>query len=177
MKHHGKTLCAIGIGSNQGERHGLLKRATQLLKTQWKLPCQESSIYETAAWGMPHGTPAFLNQVLLFEWPDAPNAEQVLEVLLEVELELGRRRITGPNTPYESRTIDLDLLFMGNQISSSDRLDLPHPRMTQRKFVLEPLNEMCPHFILQPWGKSVHDLWMACEDETPIRMYLAAPKG
>ena len=172
---HVNTLCAIGIGSNQGERHGLLKRATQLLKTQWKHPFQESSIYETAAWGMPHGTPAFLNQVLLFEWPDAPDAEQVLEVLLEVELELGRQRNTGPNTPYESRTIDLDLLFLGNQIASSDRLDLPHPRMTQRKFVLEPLNELCPHFILQPWGKSVHDLWMACEDETPIRMYLAAP--
>ena len=140
-----------------------------------KHPFQESSVYETAAWGMPEGTPSFLNQVLLFEWPDAPDAEQVLEVLLEVELELGRQRNTGPNTPYESRTIDLDLLFLGNQIASSDRLDLPHPRMTQRKFVLEPLNELCPHFILQPWGKSVHDLWMACEDETPIRMYLAAP--
>jgi len=43
--------------------------------------------------------------------------------------------------------------------------------------VLEPLNELCPHFILHPWGKSIHDLWLACEDETPIRMYLAAPKG
>jgi len=174
---HVNTLCAIGIGSNQGERHGLLKRATQLLKTQWKHPFQKSSVYETAAWGMPEGTPSFLNQVLLFEWPDAPDAEQVLEVLLEVELELGRQRNTGPNTPYESRTIDLDLLFLGDQISSSDRLDLPHPRMTQRKFVLEPLNELCPHYILHPWGKSIHDLWIACEDETPIRMYLAAPKG
>ncbi len=171
------TLCAIGIGSNQGERQGLLKRATQLLKTQWKVPCQESSIYETVAWGMPEGTPSFLNQVLLFEWSEAPDAEQVLEVLLEVELALGRQRNARSNTAYESRTIDLDLLFLGDQISSSDRLDLPHPRMTQRKFVLEPLNELCPHFILQPWGKSVHDLWIACEDETPISMYIAAPKG
>ena len=106
-----------------------------------------------------------------------PDAEQVLEVLLDVELALGRQRNARTSAAYESRTIDLDLLFLGNQIASSDRLDLPHPRMTQRKFVLEPLNELCPHFILQPWGKSVHDLWMACEDETPIRMYLAAPKG
>jgi 2-amino-4-hydroxy-6-hydroxymethyldihydropteridine diphosphokinase len=173
-EHHVNTLCAIGIGSNQGERHGLLKRATLLLKTQWKVPFHESSVYETAAWGMPEGTPSFLNQVLLFEWSEAPDAEQVLEVLLDVELALGRQRNARTSAAYESRTIDLDLLFLGDQISSSDRLDLPHPRMTQRKFVLEPLNELCPHFILHPWGKSIHDLWLACEDETPVSVYLAA---
>jgi 2-amino-4-hydroxy-6-hydroxymethyldihydropteridine diphosphokinase len=151
-EHHVNTLCAIGIGSNQGERHGLLKRATLLLKTQWKVPFHESSVYET----------------------EAPDAEQVLEVLLDVELALGRQRNARTSAAYESRTIDLDLLFLGDQISSSDRLDLPHPRMTQRKFVLEPLNELCPHFILHPWGKSIHDLWLACEDETPVSVYLAA---
>ena len=173
-EHHVNTLCAIGIGSNQGERHGLLKRATQLLKTQWKVPFQESSVYETAAWGMPEGTPSFLNQVLLFEWSEAPDAEQVLEVLLEVELALGRQRNARANSAYESRTIDLDLLFLGDQISSSDRLDLPHPRMTQRKFVLEPLNELCPDLVFDASGMSTRDLLLFCKDETPVRPYIAA---
>tara|TARA_Y100000385_G_scaffold66499_1_gene66183 strand:+ start:883 stop:1404 length:522 start_codon:yes stop_codon:yes gene_type:complete len=168
------TKAAIGIGSNQGNRHALLKQARDMLESIWSRPMRRSSIYETEAWGMAEGTPAFLNQVLLFEWEQMPVAERLLDDLLHTERELGRRRRPSSNQGYQSRTIDLDLLFLGGHVQSSDRLALPHPRMTSRKFVLEPLNELCPDFILQPMGQSIEELLNACSDETPVRLYLSA---
>jgi 2-amino-4-hydroxy-6-hydroxymethyldihydropteridine diphosphokinase len=165
---------AIGVGSNQGDRQALLKQARELLESFWCCTARKSNIFETEAWGMAEGTPTFLNQVLLFEWNHMPNPESLLDDLLHIELELGRRRHTTSNQTYQSRTIDLDLLFLGDHVQSSDRLELPHPRMTSRKFVLAPLNELCPDFILQPWGQSIRDLLHACSDETPVRMYLTS---
>jgi 2-amino-4-hydroxy-6-hydroxymethyldihydropteridine diphosphokinase len=167
---------AIGVGSNQGNRPALLKQAREMLESIWSCPMRRSSIYETEAWGMTEGTPAFLNQVLLFEWEKMPRAEDLLEDLLHIELELGRRRRSSSNQGYQSRTIDLDLLFLGEHVQSSDRLELPHPRMTSRKFVLEPLNELCPDFILQPWDQSIEELLNACSDEMPVRLYLSDSK-
>ncbi len=168
------TKGAIGIGSNQGNRHALLTQATEMLRSIWDCPMRRSSIYETEAWGMAEGTPAFLNQVLLFEWEQMPRAEDLLDDLLHIELELGRIRRPSSNQGYQSRTIDLDLLFLGEHVQSSNRLELPHPRMTSRKFVLEPLNELCPDFIVQPWDQSVQELMNACSDEAPVRLYLSA---
>ena len=172
-----KTTGAIGIGSNQGQRSDLLKQARKLIEQRWNATMRESAIFETEAWGMPEGTPAFLNQVLLFEWSAAPNPETLLEELLDIEHALGRKRTFTAIQTYQSRIIDLDLLFLGNHMHSSDRLELPHHRMISRRFVMEPLSELCPDFILQPWGKSVRDLLDSCPDETPVRSYLDASES
>ena len=94
------TKAAIGIGSNQGNRHALLSQASEMLESIWSRPMRRSSIYETEAWGMAEGTPAFLNQVLLFEWEQMPVAERLLDDLLHTERELGRRRRPSSNQGY-----------------------------------------------------------------------------
>jgi 2-amino-4-hydroxy-6-hydroxymethyldihydropteridine diphosphokinase len=169
-----KTIGAIGIGSNQGNRIALMEQAIQRLLDLWEQPSQRSSMFETEAWGMPQGTPPFLNQVLLVHWEASPAPEKILKDLLDVEQELGRTREAASNPTYSSRTIDLDFLFLEGHRLQSEQLTLPHPRLTERRFVLEPLNELCPDLVFDASGMSTRDLLLSCKDETLVRPYIAA---
>lgn len=169
-----KTIGAIGIGSNQGNRIALMEQAIQRLLDLWEQPSQRSSMFETEAWGMPPGTPPFLNQVLLVHWEASPAPEKILKDLLDVEQGLGRTREATSKTTYSSRTIDLDFLFLEGHRLQSEQLTLPHPRLTERRFVLEPLNELCPDLVFDASGMSTRDLLLSCKDETLVRPYIAA---
>jgi 2-amino-4-hydroxy-6-hydroxymethyldihydropteridine diphosphokinase len=169
-----KTIGAIGIGSNQGNRIALMEQAIQRLLDLWEQPSQRSSMFETEAWGMPQGTPPFLNQVLLVHWEASPAPEKILKDLLDVEQGLGRTREATSKTTYSSRTIDLDFLFLEGHRLQSEQLTLPHPRLTERRFVLEPLNEFCPDLVFDASGMSTRDLLLSCKDETLVRPYIAA---
>tara|TARA_Y100000385_G_scaffold287976_1_gene353443 strand:+ start:1414 stop:1935 length:522 start_codon:yes stop_codon:yes gene_type:complete len=169
-----KTIGAIGIGSNQGNRKALMEQAIHRLIARWEQPAQQSSIFETEAWGMPSSTPPFLNQVLLVHWESSPVPEKILKDLLDVEQELGRTREVASNSTYSSRTIDLDFLFLEGHRIQSEQLTLPHPRLKNRRFVLEPLNELCPDLVFDASGMSTRDLLLFCKDETPVRPYIAA---
>ena len=169
-----KTIGAIGIGSNQGNRIALMEQAIQRLLDLWEQPSQRSSMFETEAWGMPPGTPPFLNQVLLVHWEASPAPEKILKDLLDVEQGLGRTREATSKSTYSSRTIDLDFLFLEGHRLQSEQLTLPHPRLTERRFVLEPLNELCPDLVFDASGMSTRDLLLSCKDETLVRPYIAA---
>jgi 2-amino-4-hydroxy-6-hydroxymethyldihydropteridine diphosphokinase len=127
------TVAYIGLGSNLGDREATILRAADLVDAS-----RLSTIRETEPWGY-EDQPRFLNAVAEVETELSPRA--VLDRLLDVERELGRRR-DGPR--WGPRTIDLDLLLYGDLVVDEPGLTVPHARLAERLFVLEPLAELAP---------------------------------
>lgn len=136
----------IGLGSNLGDRREMIARALDQLR-----PRRVSTIVETEPWGVVD-QPAFLNAVAEIETELEP--AELLDRLLDVERGLGRvrRERWGP------RTIDLDLLLYGDRRIDSDSLSVPHPRLPERKFVLEGLAELCPDRVVPGLDRTVREL-------------------
>jgi 3-oxoacyl-[acyl-carrier protein] reductase len=148
----------VGLGSNLGDRQSNLDRAIQALQEDAHVEVtQISSYYETEPVDGPPGQPDFLNAVVELQTDLDP--EELLEVLQGIEQDLGRvrRERHGP------RTIDLDLLLYGNVVQDRPELTIPHPRMHERGFVLEPLAEIAPHAVHPRLGKTAGQLWDAFE--------------
>jgi 2-amino-4-hydroxy-6-hydroxymethyldihydropteridine diphosphokinase len=127
----------LGLGSNEGDRLGNLRAARAALARKGIRVTGSSSVYETAPQGEVLEQPDFLNACLRIETELGP--EELLDVCKAVERELGRapgRRRHGP------RPIDVDVLLLGDVAWRSQRLTLPHPEVTRRRFVLEPLLEL-----------------------------------
>lgn len=127
---------AIGLGSNLGDRARHIGDAVAALASTATL-VRVSSLYETAPIGGPKQGP-YLNAVALFDTDLRPEA--LLQECLEIERRQGRER----RERWGPRSLDLDLLLYGDQSVALDSLTVPHPRMTQRRFVLEPLLEVWP---------------------------------
>jgi 2-amino-4-hydroxy-6-hydroxymethyldihydropteridine diphosphokinase len=123
----------IGIGANLGDREESIRSAAELLGAS-----RISTIRETEPWGY-EDQPRFLNAVVELETDLSPR--ELLDRLLDVERELGRTR-EGPR--FGPRTIDLDLLVFGDLQLDEPGLTVPHPRLHERLFVLEPLAELAP---------------------------------
>lgn len=134
-----------------GDRQGYIRTALQRLDQQPEIKLlRVASLYETAPWGNTNQQ-WFLNTVAELDTTLSP--QELLQVLLAIESELGRVRVEhwGP------RTIDLDLLLYGQEEINLPQLVVPHPRMTERAFVLVPLAELCPDMVLRE-GQSVQSL-------------------
>ncbi len=138
------TRAYIGLGSNLGDREGTMRRAIELLGDE---VVAISTFRKTDPVGY-EDQPRFLNAVLALETGLGPR--ELLDRLLAVELELGRRR-DGPR--YGPRTIDLDLLVYGDEVVDEPGLHVPHPRLTERRFVLEPLFELDPDLVVSGVGR------------------------
>jgi 2-amino-4-hydroxy-6-hydroxymethyldihydropteridine diphosphokinase len=140
----------IGLGSNLGERELYLQRALAALRDERDIDVVAvSSVRETEPVGL-RDQPCFLNAVARVETELSPAA--LLERLLEVERALGRTR-TGPR--FGPRTIDLDLLLYGTEVVADEGLRVPHPRLHERRFVLEPLAELDPTLVVPGRGPVV----------------------
>ena len=122
------TRAYVGLGANLGDREATIRRAATLLGAS-----RLSPILETEPWGYAD-QPKFLNAVAEVETDIGPR--RLLDRLLEIERELGRVR-EGPR--YGPRTIDLDLLLYGEEVVEEPGLTVPHPRLAERLFVLQPL--------------------------------------
>jgi 2-amino-4-hydroxy-6-hydroxymethyldihydropteridine diphosphokinase len=137
----------IGLGSNLGDRAGFLRRAVELLRADPEIEVVAvSSVRETDPVDLVD-QPRFLNAAVEVETGLTPRA--LLERLLAVEQELGRRR-TGPR--YGPRTIDLDLLLYADEVVDEPGLTVPHPRLAERRFALEPLHELAPDVVVPGRG-------------------------
>ena len=138
--HRRKQRAFIALGSNRKDKMANLEQAIEKIQDRGIRILKESSVLTTEPWGGVEQD-SFANQVLEVEtWLPVP---VLLEALLTIELEMGRVR----EVPWGPRLIDLDLLFVEDQVIYTDDLILPHPYIAERLFVLESLQEIAPHFI------------------------------
>lgn len=146
---------AVAIGSNLGDRFANIKNArAEISATPGVLPpVRSSAIYETEPIGCEAGAPKFLNAVVAFEYEGGASA--LLGSLVAIEEGGGRPRAHAKNV---SRMLDLDLLFCGDVEADSVELQLPHPRIATRHFVLAPLADVCRDLILPRQTSSVGEL-------------------
>ncbi|MEZ4847018.1 MAG: 2-amino-4-hydroxy-6-hydroxymethyldihydropteridine diphosphokinase [Bdellovibrionota bacterium] len=143
----------VALGSNMGDREERVLHAVHKMRTFANVK-KISTLGETEAEGPCKGQPKFINAVV--ELDTAYEPEEVLDELLQIEEELGRNiEEKSKNMPRE---IDLDLIVYGNEIVKTDRLTIPHPRMTERQFVIAPLAELNPKWIHPETGESIQDL-------------------
>jgi len=130
-----KTVYLL-LGSNLGDRRDVLNRAIERIGTEIGEVTARSAFYETAAWGK-EDQPSFMN--IAVEMETVHNAREVLERALKIEEELGRVR----KDKWGARVIDIDIILFGDEvINDGTRLQVPHPRMQDRRFVLVPLAEI-----------------------------------
>jgi 2-amino-4-hydroxy-6-hydroxymethyldihydropteridine diphosphokinase len=153
----------ISLGGNLGNTREIFKNVYAEIEKKVGPITKKSSIYRTAAWG-PITQPDFLNQVLLLSTEIMP--ENVMSILLEIEKSLGRIR----EERWGPRVIDLDILFIDDQIQSTELLQLPHPEIANRKFVLIPLNEIAAEIKHPISQKTMADLLAETEDETEVTL-------
>lgn len=147
-----KDKAYLGLGSNLGDSRAILDAACEDLAGEEGLGVlRRSKTRRTAPVGGPHDQPDFWNGVLEIESELAPL--DLLRVLHRIERAHGRRRESEER--WGARTLDLDLLLYGGVISQSTELELPHPRMLERRFVMEPLAELIPGARLPGLGLSV----------------------
>ena len=159
---------AVGLGSNLGDRLDNLRAARKAILglSNVKPPILCSAIYETDPVGCEPGAEKFLNAVVEFDYKNDPAS--LLEHLIEIEEGLGRSRDHKKNV---SRTIDIDLLYCGDCRINNKSLQLPHPRMHLRKFVLQPLADIRPSLILPGQTKTVRELLADVEESGDVARF------
>jgi 2-amino-4-hydroxy-6-hydroxymethyldihydropteridine diphosphokinase len=156
---------AIALGSNLGDRLANLQSARDRIRALDGMtePTVQSAVYETSPVDCETGARNFYNAVI--EIGFKKSADALFEALQKIEQALGRERNHERNV---SRTIDLDLLYFGSERRDDALLQLPHPRMTERKFVLQPLCDIAPDLRLPGQTKNVGELLAQLRDPAKI---------
>ncbi len=150
------------LGSNLGNPSENLSKSISLLNQKIGSVISCSSIYKTAPWGFEHEK-FFLNQVL--EIDTTHNPIKLLEKILSIEIEMGRKR-SGKG--YEGRIIDIDILFFNDDYYDLKDLIIPHPLLHKRRFTLCPLFELAPLKIHPIFKKNISELLADCEDNCNV---------
>jgi len=154
----------FSLGSNVGGREQNIARAVAMMAERGIRIVRQSSLFETEPVGL-RAQGWFLNCAVEAETDLMPR--QLLHVIQGIEHELGRRRMVA-NGP---RTIDIDILFLGTSVIHSPELDIPHPRMTDRRFVLVPLNEIAPSLRHPVLKNTIAELLSSTSDQSQVRRH------
>lgn len=146
------------LGSNMHMRREHLTFAIKELKSSGIKITNISKLYESEAWGFEAEN--FINQVIIINTSLTPI--QLLNLTQKIEKKAGRLPKTGNS--YESRPLDIDILFVNDQIIDNDRLQVPHPKIHERLFTLKPLNELIPEYKHPVLHKTIKELKKRCPD-------------
>ena len=152
------------LGTNLGDRENNLQVAKEQLTAHQLTIKQESSIYETAAWGI-EDQPSFLNQVVIVD--SDKNPERILIIINIIEGLMGRVR----NEKWAQRLIDIDILYYGDMVVDKPRLKIPHPEIQNRRFTLAPLVELASDFKHPINGKTQLEMLDECPDKLKAEIF------
>ncbi len=160
MKQH---QVMVSLGSNQGNRLALIESCIDLIHNEVAVVVKVSKIYETPAWGFE--SEPFYNCVLLLHTSKSP--QKLLNQLLKVEKKLGRVR--NQVTEYQPRPIDIDILTFDEDVVATENLQIPHPLLQKRMFVLQPLLDLDRNWVHPVLKKSIVQLLAETEDTSVIQ--------
>jgi len=145
------AIAYISIGSNLGNREENCRKAIKLIEKNGIAVEKQSRMYETEPWGV-KDQPKFINMAIEVETDKKP--EELLVILKEIEKEVGRTE----TVKWGPRVIDLDILFYDDLILKTDHLEIPHPFLHERDFILKPLSEIAPDKRHPVTGKTVREM-------------------
>lgn len=155
----------ISLGGNVGNTQEIFSQALQMLSEKVGKITQKSSLYQTAAWGnIPQND--FLNQVIELE--TTYDANKLLDSLLTIELYFKRDR----KEKWGPRTLDLDILYFNQDLIETEHLQVPHPRIKERNFILIPLAEIAPNWTDPKENQSILQIKESCKDELLVKKLL-----
>lgn len=159
-----QTECFLMLGSNMGNRANNLEEAISLLSTSVGELLVKSEIFESEPWGYEEEV-SYYNMAVMVSTFLEPKA--VLTECLSVEDKLGRVRTKNS---YEARPIDIDILFYEDSVINEPELTIPHPRISERRFVLEPLHSIAPELIHPVFNASIEKLLHECPDSCWVKV-------
>ena len=162
----GMVEAIILLGGNLGNQEEIQETTLGLISNEVGEIKECSGLFSSEAWGYTSNN-LFINQVLIVDTSLLPLI--LLERLLTIEKRLGR--IASQDGQYLDRLIDIDILFYGIEVIKFDNLTIPHPLIQDRKFVLSPLMALRPKMIHPSFGKTVAQLYEACEDKGSVKKY------
>ncbi len=150
------------LGGNIGNVAANFEKAKELIGKHIGIIRDSSPVYCSEPWGF-ESKNMFYNQAILVETGLMP--EELLSAVLFIESKIGRKR---KKNVTESRIIDIDILFYNDRIINEKDLDIPHPRMHLRKFVLVPMSDINPGLKHPVFGKTIRQLLEACDDDNAV---------
>lgn len=153
----------LSIGTNRGDKAQNLQKALELIEAKAGKIVATSSVYETDPWGY-KGQSKYFNQVVICN--SNFSAENLLKEILQIEKKMGRKR---NSIKYDTRIMDIDILFYDNAIVKTKSLTIPHPLIHKRNFVLIPLHEIIPEYIHPLYKKTIKQLLKECDDNLKVR--------
>ncbi len=158
-----EKLACFSLGSNLGDRFAFIQKAGLLLEERAGRRAHMSGMYESPSWGYESNL-AYINSCLAIYSEKEPL--ELMEIALEIEEQMGRHR---DGNGYSDRVIDIDLLLVEDLVVDHPRLILPHPRMSERRFVLLPLAEILPEMRHPVSGLTISRLLEECSDKSAIK--------
>lgn len=153
----------LSLGSNMGDKRANITAALGLINKHIGKIAKKSHLYETQPWGV-EGQDPFLNIMVMSNTTLEPRA--LLEAITKIERELGRER----KEKWGPRVIDIDIIFYGKRVIRDKGLEIPHPEMHKRAFVLVPMMEIDPEFEHPVFKAAMDMLYMDCEDQSDVVM-------
>ena len=147
---------ALGLGANLNDRQACLQKAIERLNKHGANVTARSSFYDTEPVDCVPGTPRFLNAAVTVAWPGTP--QELLAVCKDIETAMGRPR---DHSSDESRIIDIDILLFDHDMVNQGHLQIPHPRLVERLFILRPLNEIAADWEIPPTRQTVAEAYRA----------------
>lgn len=163
-----KHIVYLSLGSNVEPREHTLQKAIELIRKHYEVGNELliSPIYESEPWGFQTEL-KFLNLCIQAKTHKTPH--EILKINQHIENQLGRK--PKKTDQYESRPIDIDILFFDNHIISTPELIIPHPHLEKRMFVLDPLKCLCFSFLHPVLMKTIQELKEACTDKSEVKRY------